>query len=305
MTIEEMFDRFTVSKRALGASPATLKWYRTHVLAFADWHSAAGNPELTSDLMEAYIVHLRDRPQMVRKRRGGLAGASVASAHRALRAFFKWCVGKRLIDASPVDGVKIQRPDPTEPRRALRSEVEALIRGIPVDGWVGLRDYLIIHVMFYCGLRVGELVRLEEHHFELNPENPVLHIPAGKTGGGVVPLWRDVVEAFLAYQMHRPAGATERLFVSASAHHTPRGALSEAGVRQMLEKRCKEAGIRHLNPHAFRHGVAMHLLNDRGADASLVQRILRHANIRTTTTTYARWTVGALGNQYRALIDRG
>jgi integrase/recombinase XerC len=303
MNTEHLFTRFITSKRALGVTDATVHWYRAHVRAFDLWLAPQAEQPLTPDLMEAYLVYLRDRhkqPGPDGTKPAPLAESSIASAYRALRAFFRWCAEKGLIETSPLAGVKIKRPEAPEPRRALRSEVDALIRSIPVDGWIGLRDYLIVHVIFFCGLRVGELVRLEERHFDLSdPASPVLHIPGGKTGAGVVPLLRDVVEAFMAYQIHRPIDVTDRLLVSAGAYHQAVGALTEAGVRQAIARRCKEAGIRHLNPHSFRHGIAMHLLNDKRVDASLVQRILRHTNIRTTTAFYARWTLGALADEYR------
>lgn len=305
MTIEELFDRFLVSRRAQGVSVATVAWYRTQVLAFATWHAEQGRPELTPELTEAYLVHLRERPrQQPRRGRQTLAPSSVISAHRALRAFFAWCVQRRLLTTSPMDGVAIGKQPVIEPRVAGNGEVLALIRSIPVDDWIGLRDYLIIHVIYYCGLRVGELVQLTVDSFDLDPANPHLRIPGGKTGAGKVPLLRDVIEAFLAYQMHRPKVDCDRLFVAAWGDFSPRSTgLSEGGVRYMLRLRCAAAGIRYLNPHSFRHGVAMHLLNDKRADASLVQRILRHSSIRVTVSTYARWSDSALGDQFRSILE--
>jgi integrase len=308
MTIEELFDRFLLSRRAQGVSAATIAGYRTQVLAFAAWHAEQGRPELTPDLMEAYVVYLRTRPrQSPRRGRQTLAPSSIVTAYRALKAFFAWCVKRRLLDHSPMVGVTVAKPPAVEPRVALNAEVAALIRSIPVDDWIGLRDYLIIHVIYYCGLRVGELVQLTERSFDLSdPTDPTLRIPGGKTGAGKVPLLRDVVEAFLAYQIHRPRVDCDRLFVAAWGDFSPRTAgLTEKGVRYMLRQRCEAAGIRYLNPHSFRHGVAMHLLNDRRADASLVQRILRHSSIRTTTGFYARWSDGALGDQFRSILQEG
>ncbi len=287
MSISEMLAKFVTSKRAAGASDATTRWYRNIVGKFAEW---LGDRPLTTETMEAYFVYLRDDRH--------LKPASVASVARALRTYFKWCQGKRLIDASPMTEIRLMKAPAKEPRLATRDEVTVLLNTIPVSGWVGLRDYLIIHVLFFCGLRVGELVKLEAHHFDVGLE--ILHIPGGKTGGGLVPLLREVVEAFLAYQTHRPRIDEARLFLSSDGHDEAVGPLTEHGVRHMVRRRCKEAGIRHLNPHAFRHGLAMHLLNDKRIDASLVQKILRHADIKVTTGTYARWTMTAASDEFKS-----
>jgi integrase len=170
-----------------------------------------------------------------------------------------------------------------------------------VSDWVGLRDFLAVHVLFYCGLRVGELVQLEARHFDIDAQ--ILRIPGGKTGAGLVPMLKDVIEAFMSYETHRPKSTEPRFLLASNGYGVPIGPLTESGVRQMLKRRCKEAGIRHLPPHSMRHGLAMHLLNDRRVDASLVQKILRHSNIKTTTETYARWTMGAAGDEFRSKME--
>lgn len=292
MSISEMLNRFITSKRAMGASDRTTKWYKSIIGKFAGW--LPPDQALDTETMEMYFVYLRDEQS--------LAPASVSSIARALRTFFRWCQAKKFIESSPMIEIRLMKAPAKEPRLATREEVDLLLGQIPVNEWIGLRDYLIIHVLFFCGLRVGELVRLEAHHFDVGLE--LLHIPGGKTGAGMVPLLREVIEAFMAYQTHRPRIGTTRLFLSSDGHHEAVGALTEHGVRHMIARRCAEVGIRRLNPHAFRHGLAMHLLNDKRIDASLVQKILRHADIKVTTGTYARWTMTAASDEFKSRMQR-
>lgn len=294
MSISEMLDKFVLSRRAAGLSKQSIKWYVSIVGMFAAWLNEQPEPALTTEQLEIYLVSLRGR---VSARGRPLSDVSVVTHARALRGFFRWCQQKRLIETSPMAEIKVRKAEAKEPRLASRDEVEQLLRAIPVDNWLGLRDYLIVHVLFFAGLRVGELVQLEAQHFDLDAE--ILRIPGGKTGGGLVPLLREVIEAFLAYQTHRPPTTESRLLLSSNGYGTVVGSLTEVGVRHMLRRRCKEAGIRHLPPHSMRHGLAMFLLNDRRVDASLVQKILRHSSIKTTTETYARWTMGAAADEFR------
>ena len=71
----------------------------------------------------------------------------------------------------------------------------------------------------------------------------------------------------------------------------------------MVRRRCEHAGIRHLNPHAFRHGLAMLMLNDRHADMSLVQRILGHSQITTTARHYAEWQTDSMLREFTDKMD--
>lgn len=307
MTVEELLQEFTLAKRAEGVADATLGWYISLMSAFGRWLAIQSDASLDPATMKRYLVYLRDRhktPKPNGEAYRPYSVHSIVSIHRCLRSFFRWCQDEELIDQSPMVGVRVKKPDPAEPRRATEHEVKALIRSIPVDDvddWVSLRDHLIVHAIFYCALRVGELVQLEAHHFDL--ANGLLHIPGGKTGAGVVPLLPEVVSSFEYYKRYRPQVHTAKLFVSSHGTGSPRGELTTNGVRVMLRRRCEQAGIRYLNPHSFRHGIAMHLLNDKRVDATMVQRILRHANLRTTTTFYAQWTLGALADQYESVMN--
>lgn len=277
-------------------SKATTDWYALQLRMFDDWLDTHGYQAVDAETIERYLVYLRKRK--ARNSERPLSPSSVAGAYRALKIFYKWCVERTLVAVSPVQ-VKMKKLDKKMPRRATRQEFDTLVRAVPVDDWIGLRDYLLIHTIFYCGLRIGEALRLEALHFEITEERQILHVPGGKTGAGMVPLLREVIEAFLAYNTHRPRWNDDRLFLSANGNGGVDGVLTPGGARQMLKRRCTAAGIRYLNPHAFRHGIAMHLLNDKRSDASMVQRILRHSKITTTTESYAEWIIDPLADEYR------
>ena len=306
MSVSEMLKKFLISKSAQGVTLATLSWYRSNIKAFDKWLQTHLDTELGPDVMEFYFVYLRNRQRIwdskaSRKGARVLADESIVSANRALRVFFKYCQKRNYITQSPMEGVKIQKAEPKEPRAALHSEVVQLIASMPADEWIGLRDRLIVSTAFYAALRVGEIVQLEPQHFDLKQQ--VLHVPGGKTGGGMVPLLDELIDAYRAYLPYHPTGAnSKRLFISSNGFDVPRGELSESGVRHMLKRRCQAASLRHLNPHSFRHGAAMYLLNERRADMSLVQASLRHSNISITNRHYARWTLKNLGDEYRRVM---
>ena len=65
----------------------------------------------------------------------------------------------------------------------------------------------------------------------------------------------------------------------------------------MVKRRCR-AGLRALNPHSFRHGLAIILLNRGGADMSLVQKILGHSQISAPARNYAEWLTDGMLREF-------
>jgi len=295
--LQAEIDRFLLSKESSLLSAATTAWYAVQLRMFDDWLNAAGYLAVDTETIECYLVYLRKRKAYHSDR--PLSPSSVVAAYRALKIFYKWCAERGLVALSPMAAMRMKKLDKKMPRRATRQEFDTLVRSLPVDNWIGLRDYLLIHTIFYCGLRIGEALRLEAIHFEITEERQILHVPGGKTGAGIVPLLREVSEAFLAYNTHRPKWSDDRLFLGSNGNGGAIGILTPGGARQMLARRCAAAGLRYLNPHSFRHGIAMHLLNDKRSDAGLVQRILRHSKITTTTDNYAEWIIDPLADEYR------
>lgn len=303
MELRTIFDRFVTSKQAAGITHATIKWYSAQCRRFFAWYEDQDEQELTPELMEAYFVYLRTTKKLLANWPGDrLSDRSIHSAFRALRAFFKWSVGRGLLPKSPMTEIKVKRPEPNIPKQVTREEVDRLIDTIATEKWKDRRDRLAIATLFYCGLRVGELVQLEEQHFDL--ENCLLHVPGGKTGAGVVPLLPIVIELFKEYMAIRPQGCSKRLLLSVTARSDRPKWLSAHGVRLMIYRRCDNVSMRQLNPHSFRHGIAMHLLNERNADLYLIQNILRHSRPNVTAEYYIRWQTKALKQRfYEHMLD--
>lgn len=291
MELTELFKLFLEERKAAGLTPATLEWYGYQLRAFHRWLTEVGERNiLARRTIERFLNDRRD---------AGLQPNSVAGAHRSLRVFYGWLVERGYIEQSPVAEVKIKKSQRKVPRRALLEDYERLLNSVEPVGWIDLRDRLLIKVLFLCGVRVGEAVALAVADFDVRSK--LLAVNRGKTGGRLVPLLPAVIDEFIAYIYARPggAGAVERsdLFLSAHGDLSVRGLITTNGVRQMLRRRCLQAGIPYLNPHSFRHGLAMYLLN-RGGDMSMAQRILGHSRIQTTAENYAQWITEDLSREF-------
>lgn len=298
MKLTDVIDLFVRSKSAEGLSEKTLDWYRANLLAFVRFLERAGvngSNWLQTGTIEAFLVSERER----------VSPSTVAARFRALRPFFVWLEeNPDFRIPSPMKRMKPPKVSHGQPRQADGAAVDRLLASIPLGTWGDLRDRLIITILDCCGLRAAEVCGLALGDFDLDAG--VLVVRAGKGGDDrPVPFLPDVARALRAFLLLHPGLPGRVLMASADGSSLGTdGGLTVSGLRQMLERRCEAAGLEYMNPHSFRHGLAMRLLN-KGADMSLVQAILGHSRIATTQQFYARWLVSGLKAQYTEVMGRG
>jgi integrase/recombinase XerC len=98
----------------------------------------------------------------------------------------------------------------------------------------------------------------------------------------VCPLGQKALEALLEYSRHyeehwgRKPDAPAPLFLSMWDMR-----INTRTIPRIIRKWCRLAGVKRVNPHAFRHSAATHML-DNGADLRVIQKLLGHASIVTT-----------------------
>lgn len=294
MTVYQLLDLYLQSLAALNRSPRTILWYEEECKRFFRWLESNrlhnGN-WLRREIIEQYLANSRTPPPTG----AGNAPATVAGHYRALRGFFAWLVEREHIDCSPMSTMKPPHVPRTEPKRTAVDEYLRLLESIPQETWIDNRDILIVQTLFLCGVRLGECTRLTAADYRTSQH--LLRVD-GKTGVRLVPLLPPVERALVAYRFTRPDTSEPHLFVASDRGRSgPLVALQEKGIYQMLRRRCQRIGVRNLNPHSFRHGLAMHLLNT-GGDMSLVQKVLGHSQISTTAKHYADWMTEGLVSEF-------
>jgi len=294
-TLRRWLDRFCTAKTAAGRSVRTVHWYREQIDRYLDWialHGAQGAPDpWLPETVEDFLAGERAR---------GLKPATVSARYRALSAWCGWLVARKHLAESPM--TLVERPAVRrEPVAYVRlAEFDRLYPAIAGERWGDYRDRGMLLLLFWSGLRVGELVGLRVG--DVDTAARLVTVSEAKSGEGrIVPCPPQLGPALLAYLMRRPPlpGHVEpaTLFVSNDGGGQVRGALTVHGVRLMLKRRCEKAGVRWLNPHAFRHGFAMEFLNA-GMDMSAVSKALGHSNEQITADVYAHWLTAGLRAEY-------
>jgi integrase/recombinase XerD len=184
--------------------------------------------------------------------------------------------------ADPTARIRAPKLPRRLPKNLTEKQVEALLAAPDPDTTLGLRDRAMLETLYATGLRVSELVGLTLAQVSL--DMGVVRVLGKGSKERLVPLGEEAIAWLKRYLgTARPelagAGRSDAMFVT--ARHGP---LTRQGFWALLKRYAVKAGIpaASLSPHVLRHAFATHLLNH-GADLRVVQLLLGHADITTTT----------------------
>ena len=254
-----------------GLSTNSLESYRRDLAEFEAFLGKKEWASLTAGDLAAYLDHLRQR---------GLSSRSIARQVAALRGLFLFLTEEEELPANPAELLVAPKIGTTLPKYLNLRTVDELLAALPADRATGLRDRAMIHLLYACGLRVSELIKLRIA--DLDPNAGTVRVIGKGDKQRIVPVGREALEAIEAYRSQsRPALLRGRnspyLFVTARG-----GAMTRQAFWHLLRGHGREAGIfRGLSPHVLRHTFATHLVEG-GADLRSVQAMLGHAEIGTT-----------------------
>lgn len=303
MDLRKTISLFLTAKRGRGRAVTTLAWYESILSSFAAWLDTQPDAELSPEIIDLYMAALHERATLRPQTRQDpgrtqLKAGTIAGHDRALRAFFAWCVKREYLARSPMANLEKPEKNRREPKGVQVETYQQLLNSIPGGTWVELRDRLIVETLYLAGVRVKELCGLRIADFDLTQR--LIIVRNGKGGDDLpVPLLDPVRQALALYMLARPATDCPFVFLSHDGRGEPRDTgITPSGVRQMLWRRWRSAGLPYQSPHKFRHGLARYLLNETGADMALIQKILRHKRITTTAEIYAAWDMVAAQRQF-------
>ncbi len=295
MLLETALSQFLTARKAEGRSPRTLEFYEENTRRFIDYVSAAGTQGSAwarATVIEEYLSHERAR---------GLSERTVLARYQALRALFNWLKQRGMVDSSPVDSVQEPAYRRTQPLKIGREQYLKLKEAIP-DGplasWIDHRDRLIVSLLFWTGLRIGELLALR--FSDIDGHARLIRVALGKgRKGRLVPFPHEINAIIERYSETRPPWPyPEEIFLSNNGGGGARGLLQPQGVRQMLKRRCNSAALPYFNPHSFRHGFAVEMLNGGGLEMGILSKLLGHSSVKMTQHVYADWETAALRRAY-------
>lgn len=297
--IDEFLDYLKVERNV---SKLTVRNYKHYLMRFTEWvlQSSAGinNVEdIDQKIVRKYRIWLAD---YVDDKGQNLKPVTQSYHVIALRSWLRWLVKNDYEVLSP-DKVDLPKSDSKSLKFLNAEQVERLLNMPSISKPEGLRDKVILEILFSTGLRVSELVNLNIDQIDLERQE-----------FGVVGKGRRVRVVFLSdravkwikkylsvrddewqpllinYRGAKTSGQItgdsdmDQDILKFDKDYGESRRLTARSVQRIVKKYAKKAKLPvDITPHGLRHSFATDLLRA-GADLRSVQELLGHKNISTT-----------------------
>jgi len=258
-----------------GLAAASLASYHRDVTAWAAWLAEHGASLLAAQRgdVEAFLA-----AQYAARAKA----TSIARRLSAIRRFYGLQLQQGVLAADPTLRVRAPKLPRRLPKNLTEAQVEALLAAPDTASTLGLRDRAMLETLYATGLRVSELTSLRLAQVSL--DMGVVRVLGKGSKERLVPLGEEAIDWLKRYLGSARTelagdGKSDAVFLTAR-----RGPMTRQGFWTLIKRYATRAGIARdrLSPHVLRHAFATHLLNH-GADLRVVQLLLGHADITTTT----------------------
>ena len=269
------FLRFLATER--NASELTVKAYREDLFGLIEYLE-----DVQGDTPDPAKLTPQDlRQYQAALQQAGYARSTIARKLASLRSFYRFAQRQGIASGNPAKPLRNPRQGRKLPHVLTSQEINRLLQAPDGVSEQGLRDRAILETMYSAGLRVSELVGINDD--DLDFAQQIVRVRGKGRKERLSPLGSFAVRAIRRYAAVRnrhPSQDQRRdapVFVNRFGKR-----LTTRSVGRMLEKHLLTAELdTRTSPHTLRHSFATHLL-DRGADIRSVQELLGHRNLATT-----------------------
>ena len=272
-------------------SEETIKSYREDLCQFEKFaREEIGDSalsEVKAELVREWIVSLMDK---------GYTSTSINRKLSSLRSFYKFLLRKGEVCVNPlqkITGPKNKKPLPTFVKE---KDMEELLDGDGFDeDFEGVRDRLILEMLYDTGVRRSELVGLQDT--DIDYDAMLIRVTGKRNKQRLIPFAERLKNLMLAYTEVRnrevDAGCGW-FFVRKNGEQ-----LSTGILYTIVKKKLSDIPtLAKCSPHVLRHSFATSMLNN-GAELNAVKELLGHSSL-ASTSIYTHTTFEELKKVYHA-----
>ena len=272
MTLESFLSYLSLEKNY---SKHTVLAYKRDIESFTDFCAVEFQTlkidNVEYNIIRSWIIVLVDK---------GIGNRSINRKIASLKAYYKFLLSIGEIQANPLAKHKALKTSKKIEIPFSEKEMDAVLSQISYDSdFEGVRDKLIIELMYATGIRRAELINLQLDKIDLSSRT--IKVLGKRNKERLLPLLSSTIVLFRDYYAQRQELneiKDERfVFLLKSGHK-----IYETLVYRVVNKYLSKVSSKvKKSPHILRHTFATHLLNQ-GADLNSVKELLGHSSLAST-----------------------
>jgi site-specific recombinase XerD len=260
-----------------GASPRTSSSYRSDLCLFHSLLSAQSAQVYIDDITVAAA-----RSWMLDMKGRGLSNSTIARRMHALKSFWRFLLDTEVVEDERLRKLGIPKRERKLPTYLGMDELRTLLETAKShpDPLIAARDYALMAVAVYTGVRRSELLGLRLGDLDLTGGVMVVRGKGGKWR--MLPLVKEVECALAAWlELRNPECKHDFVFTTLRANRIHPSQMQRIWRRLLTESRIRSEGV---SLHTLRHSAATLLLQSGTCDILQIQQLLGHSRLDTTAT---------------------
>jgi integrase/recombinase XerC len=210
----------------------------------------------------------------------GIQPRSVNRKIATLRSYFKFLRKHGHITADPMLKVKVLKTKKSLPYFVNEPEIIKMLDGHNFgDDFPGLRDKLILELLYGTGIRLSELIGLETSDVNLN--DGTIKVLGKRNKERIIPLNQELIKLIKSYRDLKKSEVTENEITCLIVNNDGGKCYPMMIYRTVKKYLDIFSVVEKKSPHVLRHTFATHLL-DKGADLNAVKDLLGHSSLAAT-----------------------
>ena len=276
-------------------SKGTVEYYRADILElqrFGEEMLGDLTPlDVDAELVREWIASLMDK---------GLASNTINRKLSSIRTYYKFLLRRGEVAVDPlrkVTGPKKKKPLPVFLREG---EMNRLLDDMDFgEGFEGCRDHMIIEMFYATGMRLSELIGLDDKNVDFS--SLLIKVTGKRNKQRLIPFGEELKNAMIEYVNVRNEIVLTRtgaFFVRESGER-----LSRSIVENLVKRNLSRVvTLKKRSPHVLRHTFATTMLNH-DAELGAIKELLGHESL-ATTEVYTHTTFEELKKVYNQAHPR-
>jgi integrase/recombinase XerC len=223
--------------------------------------------------IKSYLTHLYEKKYK---------STTISRKISALRTFYAFLYDKNIVDKNVFEYITLPKKEKRLPKYLSNDDIDEIFKIIDISTPLGIRNRLILELLYGSGLRVSELCNIKLSDIDFSNKS-IRIIGKGKKERIVYygePCKR-IIDLYLNGTRDEILGKNKNEYLIIGNKKSNKS-LSVRSVELILNNIIESTSLnKKASPHTLRHTFATHLLND-GCDILIVKELLGHSSLDTT-----------------------